>query len=184
MKRDRLLFILYLTVVLVITLVHDPLWLSAGLTGILLLAGRQALHLLRRTLRVILVFNLAVSLGYLLLAHLRGFSPWDTLLLINLRVLVLTLLTFLFVARVNLFRALDFSPTLSWLLALAYSQALGFQHVHADFRLALISRSPLRPRLLDRYRASAAAAAWFMDKALAMARESAQALRARGFFGD
>lgn len=184
MKRDRVLLLLYLAAVLATTLVHDPVWLSAGLIGLLLLAGRQALHLLRRSVRVILAFNLAVSLGYLLLAHLRGFSPWDTLLLINLRVLVLTLLTFLFIARVNLFRALDFSPTLSWLLALAYSQALNFRRVHADFRLALTSRSPARPRLSDRYRASAAAAAWFMDKALATARESAQALRARGFFGD
>lgn len=184
MKRDRVLLVLYVGAVVATTLVHDPRPLAAGLIGLLLLAGREAPRLLRRSLRVILMFNLAVSLGYLLLAHLRGFSPWDTLLLINLRVLVLTLLSFLFIDRVNLFRALDFSPTLSWLLALAYSQALGFRRVHADFRLALTSRSLKRPRLMDRYRASAAAAAWFMDRALATARESALALRARGFFGD
>lgn len=182
--RDRLLLVLYLAALVAATLVHDPLAPAAALVGVLLLAGRDAPKLLRRTLRVILPFNLAVSLAYVLLAELRGFSPWDTLLLLNLRVLTLTLLTFLFIRRVNLFRALAFSPTLSWLLTLAYSQALGFQRAHADFRLALTSRSPVRPRLIDRYRASAAAAAWFMDKALASARERAQALRARGFFDD
>lgn len=184
MSRDRALLVLYLATVVATTLVHDPLWLAAALCAVLLLAGRQAGELARRALRVILVFNLAVSLGYGLLAGLRGFSPWETLLLINLRVLVLALLSFLFIARVNLFRALDFSPTLIWLLALAYGQALGFRRVHADFRLALVSRSLARPRLMDRYRASAAAAAWFMDKAYAAARERAQALRARGFFRD
>ncbi len=182
MKRDRLLLILYLTAVVAATLVHEPSSLAAALVVLLLLAGHDATRLLRRSLRVILVFNLAVSLGYVLLAWLRGISPWETLLLINLRVLLLTLLTFLFISRVNLFRALDFSPTLSWLLALAYSQALGFQRAHAEFRLALASRCLERPRLIDRYRASAAAAAWFMDRALATARESALALRARGFF--
>ncbi|EFK95482.1 hypothetical protein LDC_2508, partial [sediment metagenome] len=69
-------------------------------------------------------------------------------------------------------------------LALAYSQAMSFQRAYGDFRLALVSRSPARPGLRDRYRASAAAAAWFIDKGLAAARETAQALRARGFFSD
>lgn len=184
MRREHAWLALYGAALVATTLVHNPIWLAAGLAVILLLAGRAALKLLRRALRVILVFNLAVSLGYVLLAELRGFSPWETLLLINLRVVTLTLLTFLFIARVNLFRALDFSPRLSWLLTLAYSQALGFQRAQADFRLALASRSLDRPRLIDRYRASAAAAAWFMDKALATARESALALRARGFFDD
>ncbi len=184
MKAEYAWLSLYLATVLLATLVHDPLWLALGLVAVLLLSGRQAPALLRRSLRVILPFNLAVSLGYLLLAHLHAIPPWETLLRINLRVLAITLLTFLFIARVNLFRALAFSPTLTWLLGLAYSQAMSFARAHADFRLALVSRSIVRPRLRDRYRASAAAAAWFMDKGLASARETAQALRARGFFGD
>lgn len=184
MKREHCLLALYLAALIAATLVHDPQWLAAGLVGLLLLAGRDAAGLLRRALRVSLVFSLAVSLGYVLLAEMSGLSPWQTLLLINLRVITLTLLTLLFIRHVNPLRALDFAPGLSWLLTLAYSQALGFQRAHADFRLALLSRSQVRPRLIDRYRASAAAAAWFMDKALAAAREGALALRARGFFDD
>lgn len=184
MKPAHWQLIGYGAAVVSFTLVHDPLWLALGLVGVLLLASRQVLTLLRRALRVILLFNLAVSLGYALVAHLQDFSPWQTLLRINLRVLAITLLTFLFISRVNLLRALDFSPRLTWLLALAYSQAMSLQRTHADFRLALVSRCPRRPGLKQRYRASAAAAAWFMDKALAAARETAQALRARGFFGD
>jgi cobalt/nickel transport system permease protein len=184
MNHAQGLLLAYLATVIAATLVHDPAILAAGLALTLLLAGRQAPALLLRTLRTVLVFNLAVSLGYLLLATLRHEAPWDTLLLINLRVLAITTLTFLFIARVNLFQALGFSRTLTYLLGLAYSQAMAFRRVHDDFRLALVSRSPHRPALKDRYRASAAAAAWLLDKGLAGARETAQALRTRGFFND
>ncbi|MFP5507400.1 MAG: ABC transporter permease [Gammaproteobacteria bacterium] len=181
MSRERALLIAYVVAVLAATLVHEPLLLALGLGMTLLLAGRAAPTVLKRTVRAVLAFNLAVSLGYVLLAWLREFSPWHTLLLLNLRVLLLTGLTFTFIARVNLFKALDFSRTLTWLLGLAYSQALAFRRSYGDFRLALTSRSLQRPRLADRYRASAAAASWFLDKGLATARETAQALRARGF---
>lgn len=184
MTLDRGLLIGYLLAVLAATLVHEPAWLAGALLLTLLLAGRDAASLLGRALRLVLLFNLAVSLGYLLLAWLHELSPWHTLLLINLRVLMLSCITFLFMERVNLFKALDFSPSLTWLLGLAYSQALSFRRSYEDFRLALLSRSLQRPRLADRYRASAAAASWFLDRGLATARETALALRARGFFHD
>lgn len=184
MSRAQALLLTYLMAVVAATFVHDPRALAAGLLLVLLLAGRQAPAILLRALGAVLVFNLAVSLGYLLVAALRHEPPWDTLLLINLRVLAITTLTFLFIARVNLFQALDFSRSLTWLLGLAWSQALGFRRVHDDFRLALVSRSPQRPALKDRYRSSAAVVAWLLDKGMAGARETAQALRARGFFND
>jgi cobalt/nickel transport system permease protein len=182
--KERWLLLAYVSAVVGATLVHHPGALGAGLLGVLLLAGRGAPAILARTLRTVLVFNLAVSVGYSVLSLLRDQAPWDTLLRINLRVLLITTLTFLFIARVNLFRAVGFSRTLTFLLGLGYSQAMSFKRAYGDFRLALVSRSPARPSLRDRHRASAAAAAWFMDKALTSARESAQALRTRGFFDD
>jgi cobalt/nickel transport system permease protein len=184
MKREHLFLAAYVAVVLALTLVHDPSALAAALTAALALAGRDAPVILRRTLHAVLIFNLAVSLGYLIQIGPSHPAVWETLLRLNLRVLAITVLTFVFIARVNLFRALDFSRTLTYLLGMAYSQTLGFRRVQGDFREALISRSLHRPRLGDRFRASAAAASWFVDKGLARARESAQALRARGFFHD
>lgn len=181
-QRDRLLLALYGVAVLAASLIHRSDVLAGMLLASLALAGGDAPRLLGRALKAVLVFNLAVGVGYAGLSLWSGADPWPTLLLITLRVLLLTLLSFLLVARVNLFRALAFSRTLAYLLALAYSQALTFRRAQEDFRLALISRSPRRPTLADRYRASAAAASWFMDKAVHASRESAQALRARGFF--
>lgn len=184
MNRDRLLLLGYGAGILAGTLVHDPAWLAAGLGLVLAAAGREAWGLLRRALLAILAFNAVISLSYGLMAWWQDSSPWETLLRLNLRVLLLTSLSFLFIARANLFRALDFSRSLSYVLALAYSQALTFRRTHDDFRLALASRSLRRPGLLDRYRASAAAASWFLEKSLHAATQSAQALRSRGFFHD
>lgn len=184
MNRDRLLLCLYLAGILAATLVHDPAWLGAGLALVLLLAGRDAWRLLRRALLAILAFNAIISLSYALMAWWQDLSPWLTLIRLNLRVLLLTSLSFLFIARANLFRALDFSKSLTYVLGLAYSQSLTLRRAHEDFRQALQSRSLRRPGLMDRYRASAAAASWFLEKALHAATQSSQALRARGFFHD
>lgn len=184
MQRDRLHLGLYIAAILAATLIHDPFWLAAGLLAVLLIAGRQAGRLLRRAVLTVLAFNTLISLSYLGMAWWQDFSPWLTLLRLNLRVLLLTCLTFLFIARTNLFQALSFSKNLTYVLGLAYSQSLIFRRAHDDFRLALASRSLRRPGLLDRYRASAAAVSWFIEKSLHAATQSAQALRSRGFFHD
>lgn len=184
MTRDQVFLLLYLATILAASLIHSPFWLAVGLALVILLAGRDAVKLVRRAVPAILAFNLVISLSYAIMAYLQDISPWNTLLRLNLRVALLTLLTFLFAARVNLFRALAFSKTLSYVLCLAYSQALTFRRAYEDFRLALESRSVKRPRLTDRYRASAAAASWLIEKSLHAATQSSQALRSRGFFDD
>lgn len=184
MQRDHAKLLLYLVAILAATSIHSPLWLSAGLLLVLLIAGRDALHLLRRAVLTVLAFNTVISLSYIGMAWWQEISPWQTLLRLNLRVILLTCLTFLFIARVNLFQALSFSRNLTYVLGLAFSQSLTFRRAHEDFRLALASRSLKRPGLIDRYRASAAAVSWFIEKSLHAATQSAQALRSRGFFHD
>jgi cobalt/nickel transport system permease protein len=184
MQRDRVYLGLYLAAVLAATLIHAPVWLAAGLALVLLLAGRDAASLLRRAVLTVLAFNTLISLSYLGMAWWQEISPWQTLLRLNLRVLLLTCMTFLFIARSNLFQALSFSKDLTYVLGLAYSQSLVFRRAHDDFRLALASRSLGHPGLRDRFRASAAAVSWFIEKSLHAATQSSQALRSRGFFHD
>lgn len=186
MRRERLArlqLLAYALAVVTASWLSAPLPLLLGIVLVLLLAGRQAMLLLRRALLATLLFSATVSLTYL------GFTWWrearlplDWALTVNLRVLLMALLTFLFIARVNLFLALGFSRRLSFLLVLAVSQSLGLRRTLADFRLALQSRSIHATSLRDRYRAAAHAAAWLLDRALANAHESAQALQSRGLF--
>ena len=184
MQRDRAYLLFYLAAIVAATLFHDPRWLTAGLALVLLIAGREAGSLLRRAVLTVLAFNTVISLSYIGMAWWQDISPWQTLLRLNLRVILLTSLTFLFISRTNLFQALSFSNSLTYVLGLAYSQSLTFRRAHDDFRLALASRSLKRPGLIDRYRASAAAVSWFIEKSLHAATQSSQALRSRGFFHD
>jgi len=158
------------------------MWLAAGLGAVLVLCGLEAGRLLRRALLATLAFSGTVSLAYMAYFWWQtGNLPLDWLLTVNLRVLLMALLTFLFIARVNLFRRWRFpAPVLPPVLAV--SQSLGLRRTLEEFRLGLQSRCPRPAGLSARYRATAHAAAWLLDRALANAHESAQAMQSRGVF--
>jgi cobalt/nickel transport system permease protein len=174
----------YALAVVAITFVHQPL----ALAGLLILgvagAGKARRQLLKRALAAIVTFNLTVSLGYALVAGLRGEFAFGYLLLINLRVLLLVFLGFWFVHRVNLIHALSFAPGLASAATLAVGQIQSFRRVIGDFGLALVSRSPEPPSLSDRMRSASAQGRDLLDKSVAAAQESALAMRSRGCFDD
>lgn len=174
----------YATVVVAITFVHHAGALAALLALATAAAGTGRWALLRQALLAMLAFNLAVSLGYMIIAGLRGEFRADYLLLINLRVLLLVFLGFWFVRRVNLIQALAFAPGLAWVATLAVGQIQSFRRVIGDYGLALASRSPEPPRLGDRMASSAALGRDLLDKSVAAAAESALAMRSRGCFDD
>ncbi len=182
-RRERGKLAAYLTALFTASWLTAPVWLAAGLGMVLMLCGLAAPRLLRRALLATAGFSGMVSLAYLGQAWwLARPLPLDWLLVVNLRVLLMALLTFLFIERVNLFQALSFSRRLSFLLVLAVSQSLGLKRTLTEFRQGLTSRSPRPAGLTARYRAAAAAAAWLLDRALANAHESAQAMQSRGMF--
>jgi hypothetical protein len=182
--KARVALLAYLAAILMGTMVHDLRWLSLALLVVLTLAGRRWLRILRRAGLAILAFNAIITASYALLAGLKGSFSLDYVLLINLRVLFLTCLTFLFAARVNLFEALAFSGGLTYLFILAYSQAMAFRQVLVNFRLAFKSRCIERPALRERYRHSAGIVAHLFDKSLNNATEITYVMRSRGFFDD
>ncbi len=183
MKATHWLFA-YLAAVVAVTLLHDA-WLLAGLLAVAFLAsGPARLKILRRAVLAILTFNLTVSLGYALVAIWQGSFSAHYLLLVNLRVLLLVQLGFWFVARVNLLEACRFSPTLGFVVTLAAGQIAAFARALADFRLAFTSRNPAAPDLSARARHAAAQAGHLLDKSVAMAAETALAMRSRGAFDD
>lgn len=176
--------LVYATAVVAITFVHVPAVLGGLLALAVITAGTARWQLLKRAGFAILAFNLTVSLGYALVAGLRGEFVFDYLLLVNLRVLLLVFLGFWFVRRVNLIQALSFSPGLAWAATLAVGQIQSFRRVIGDFGLALQSRSPVPPRLADRMGSASAQGRDLLDKSVAAAQESALAMRSRGCFDD
>lgn len=181
MKPRHALY-LYLAVLPAPTFTHSPALLALGLLAALAFAGAARWHILKRSVLAILVFNLSVSLGYLVIGLWQGsFNPhW--LLLANLRVLLMVYLGFWFVTRVNLLAALAGWPTATLLATLALGQARSFERLIRDFRFAFASRNLIRPRLIDQRHQAGAQAITLLDKAQAQATEVALAMRSRGAF--
>jgi cobalt/nickel transport system permease protein len=182
--KDRLMLLAYLAAVLLATSVHDLRFLAAGLVVAALLAGRRLPRILRRAALAILLFNSMVTVSYIALSLWQGNFWGHYVLLINLRVFLLTTMTFLLAERFNAFRAFAFSPSLLYLTTLCYSQVLTLRRLFGEFRQAFRSRSIVRPGLGDLYRHGAATAAFFLHKSVSDAGEIAQAMSSRGFFND
>jgi cobalt/nickel transport system permease protein len=182
--RDRAALLAYLAAVVLVTTVHDPRLLAAGIVVAGIVAWHDCLRVAKRAGLAILLFNTVVTVSYVILSAVRGELSLRFVLLVNLRVFLLTYMTFLLHRRINPFRALAFSKTLLYLIVLAYGQIVTFQRLLADSRLALRSRSLARPRLRDLYRHGAATAVCFLGKSLGAATEITQAMSARGFFHD
>jgi len=182
--KDRLVLLAYLAAVVGATLVHRPTWLAVAAALVFVSAGREAPRLLGRAARAAVPFMIAVSLGYLLMARSDLQAAGATMVLVNVRILLLTGLAFRVLPTLDPARALGFSPTLCFVLVLVTSQVLTFRRLFTDFRLALAARTPRRVGLLAALRHGAATAAWFLRRAEHDATEMTQALSARGFFLD
>lgn len=183
--RQRQLLAAYGAALVALSFLHHPGLLAVLLALALLAARQEAGPLLRRSLGAILIFNLSVSLGYLLLASWQGLPGAGTarfLLTLNLRVLLMVFLGCWLVRRVNLLAALAPWPTATLILTLALGQIETYRRLVADFRLAFLSRHPAPPRLQARLQHGAGQAATLLDKSMAASTEASQALRSRGAF--
>ncbi|WP_316364396.1 hypothetical protein [Candidatus Thiodiazotropha sp. CDECU1] len=176
--------LLYLLAVVVVTLIHQPLYLCIGLIAVVLLSGSLRWRLLRKAFFSMLLFNLTVSLGYLAIALIRDELRMDYLLLINSRVLLLVMLGFWLSARINFANALRFSPTLAFLTTLAAGQIRLMSRVINDYRTAFESRCLKRPNWRERTRLAVAQTEAVVEQSHHAATEISQAMRSRGVFND
>lgn len=180
--RDRILFGFYLLGLLVILSSHSFYLLGSFAIILLFLAKREWFKMLKKALKSIFFFNIAISIGFVAIALLQH-KPWmEYLLLFNLRVFDLTLTTMLFSHYVNIALALSFSKTLSFLLSISLSQIYSYQKSYENFMLALKSR--LIKKMGERAKKEfiTSVFGYFFTKALYDSEEKSLALKARGFF--
>jgi cobalt/nickel transport system permease protein len=180
-RAERLKLLAYALTIVLSSALSEPLTLLTILSGTLLTARQAAPRLLGKALTATVAFTATVSLAYAAQAYwLSGHIPWAWLGTLNLRVLTMACLTFFYRSRANLFTALGFSKGMTLVLVLAVSQSSGMRRTLEEFRLGLRSRVARRASLRDRYRAAASAAVWLLDRTIANAHETAQALQSRG----
>jgi len=182
MRRERAWLLAYLAGIVALGFVHDVRVVAAAVLLLVALGGRKRWLLLRRAVAALLLFNMTVTLAYFLAQQFLGF-PEAALLLINLRALAMTLMTFTLVSNINMARALSFSRTLSLLYTLSVSQIIAFVRTYASFAEGQRSRNAGRGRS-TRLHALLAQLHFFMFKTLSQSRESALGMRSRGVMDD
>ncbi len=178
--KERIKLLLYLSAVLLLTIIHSEIFYLA----LLLILIISDLSFFRRSFKRILfsfiVFNVVISLSYLLFTFFRSDIDTGYILLINLRVLTITCLTFFFASHTNLPLALSFSETFSYLFTLSYSQIQNYIRTYSDLKEAHASRIIVREKthikiLIERV------INLFFTKSLYNAKETSLAMRSRGF---
>jgi cobalt/nickel transport system permease protein len=130
----------------------------------------------------IFFFNLGVSLGYVLMAYINGFSPWDYIIYINLKVFMLTYFVFTFFDKINVIQFFSFSKDLSYLLTMTLSQIFSYKKTFEDFRMAFKSRVVSLRNKEKTFITNTLK--FFFTKAFKDSKEKSLALKARGFFSE
>jgi len=132
---------IYLLILMGIISISNIYYLLGLLVVLASFAGGQFLTISRKTILSILFFNLIISLSYAISSIIKGEKWVGYVLLINLRVFDATFFTFYFTKKINLFKALEFSRTLSFLLIIAYGQIINYKRIVQNFRQAFKSRN-------------------------------------------
>lgn len=178
--KERIKLLFYLSAVVLLTVIHSEVFYLALLIILII----SDLSFFRRSFKRILfsfiLFNIVISLSYLLYTFLRSNIDTGYILLINLRVLIITYLTFYFAAHTNLPLALSFSETFSYLFTLSYSQIGNYIRTYSDLKEAHSSRIIVREKrqikiLIERV------INLFFTKSIYNAKETSLAMRSRGF---
>jgi len=173
--------VLFIAVLFMLLWIKESRFLLFALPILWLFSYKEFYRLNKKVLKSILLFNLGVSLGYLLVSYLKGVSGWEFLFYINLKVYILTYSVFLFFERVDVVEFFSFSKELSYLLMISLSQIISYKKSFEDFRLAYRARVVRNLRQRERGFITTVFE-FFMKKALNDSKERTMAMKARGFF--
>lgn len=159
----------------------SPLYLAFAILILNIVSYADAAKLNKRVFKSIFIFNLGVSIGYVLMALLNNIDPWSYIIYINLKVYTLTFFVFLFFSKVSIVGFFSFSKDLSYLLSISLSQIYSYRKTFEDFRLAYKARfiKKHRERKTDFIRV---VFSFFLKKSMNDSKERVMAMRARGFF--
>ena len=173
----------WLAAVFALSAVTDLRILAAALAAALLLLRRGLLRNLRRVARSILPVTAALTLlsyGWVWLVERRhpGVAPFAAL---GLRAVLIALLTFAVLDRVDLFRALEPWPTATRLLVVTLAQIHALRLVLTESLLGVRSRLLRKPGAVDVVRGAGGITATLFTLSARNAREVSDAMRSRGF---
>ncbi|WP_457644427.1 hypothetical protein [Persephonella sp.] len=178
----RIILLVYLMSIVFFTTIQDYKIFFLIFPVLILISIITKPKLIKKAIFSVLPFNLVISVSYSAVSIIKNQLYIDYLILINLRVLSITLLTFLFFSNFNIFKMFNFSRSLTFILVLSYSQINIFKKYYEDFRLAFKSRTIAPPSKKDIYNFISSVLLYFANKSINGSKEITQAMKSRGFF--
>jgi cobalt/nickel transport system permease protein len=147
----------------------------------LFLSGKDAWRFLYKTVKLMALFSLFITLSYSFMLYIHSQSFWHYFVTVNLRSFDMLFLTLLFGSRVNLYEAFSFSKELTFLLVLSVSKIMSVQRVFGDYKDALRSRTLKKPTRNEVYGYMGSAIGGFLERNIQESKENYEAMRSRGF---
>lgn len=181
--KEKVKLILYVLFLIFFTVVSNFYIYLIFLFSLIFLNIKFFKENIKKIFFSILFFNLTITLSYGVYTGIKSKIDLNYIFLINLRVFLLTYLTFFFISRTNLFLALNFSKNLSALLSIALSQIISYNRIIDDMKFAQRSRVMVKDKKLLKY-FSRAEINYFFAKFINNAKETSMAMKSRGFFND
>ncbi|MDD2369019.1 MAG: hypothetical protein PHQ90_06920 [Sulfuricurvum sp.] len=179
--KAKTYLILYIGALIAISMCKSYEPLLAVLAVLLVMSGKSVLVIGRRSLILVALFSLFITLSYSVMLYLQNQPFWNYVLTVNLRSFDMVFLTLLFTARVNIYEAVAFSKDLSFLLVLSVSKIMTMQRAFGDYTDALKSRTLKKPTRNQIYDYLGSAIAGFLDKNIRESKENFEAMKSRGF---
>lgn len=174
----RILFLTFLFALLLIKSIKVLLFVIPFLW---IVSYKEMIKLNKKVLKSIVLFNLGISLGYVVMGYVKGINVWEYLLYINLKVYALSYFVTLFFHKVDMVRFFSFSKSLSFLLSISLSQIISYKKTFEDFKYAF--RARVIKKLKQREKNFITTVfGFFFEKAMSDAKERTLAMKARGAF--
>jgi len=172
----------FIIVLFTILSIKNPLFLSAIIGILWLISFKQSYKLTIKVIKSIFLFNLGISIAYLIMALFKG-TNLDYIIYINLKVFAMTYFVFWFFSKNNMIQFFSFSKDLSYLLTITLSQIYSYKKTYEDLRLAYKAR--VIKKIHERQNGFITKTfEFFLKKALKDSKERSLALKARGFFDN
>lgn len=187
--KDKFLLFAYLSYVIYLSYLNNVLSLLTNLCLLLTVLFfspiKNRFDVLKHSFLSFFLFSFVISFSYLLLELFSGNKRgMEYFLMINLRSFEITLLTFLFLKTANLYKAFDFSKTLTFILVIGISNILMYDRLLKDFKYAFRSRALGKSTRQVSTSFIKRLSIFFLDKSINTSREVYQAMKSRGFYND
>jgi len=172
----------FIIILLTILSLKNLNYLIVVISILWLVSIKDSLIITKRVIKSIFLFNLGISIAYLIMAIFRDIDLFYVCY-INLKVFIMTYFVFWFFSKNNMVKFFSFSKDLSYLLTISLSQIYSYKKTFEDFKLAYKTRviKKLKKReegfIIKTFD-------FFLKKVFKDSKERSLALKARGFFDD